>query len=336
MKPGKKILMILLLAVLLTPMAAFSQRRQVLKIASIAPENTPYGEFLNRMAREWRDATNGEVEVRIYHNGVAGNEDDVLRKLKLNQLQGGVFTSLGLNAITPEVMALSCPFFIRDNDEMNLVMSNLRGDFEEKIGDKGFVPVAWTNAGWVKLFSKTPVFVPSDLKSQKLGTSASEPELTQAFKTLGYNMIPINMNELLMALNSGMVDAIYQSPMMVAGLQIFTIAKNMASINIAPVVGSVVLNRNAWRSIPDKYKPRLMEINRQLERDFGSSIAKLEDDAVATMKSYGLVVNTINPDQLKLWYDDIDRTLPSLVGTTFDRETFGKVDAILKAYRAGR
>jgi TRAP-type C4-dicarboxylate transport system substrate-binding protein len=333
---AKKYLALLGILMLAGPFSLFAQRKQTLKIASVAPENTPWGAALNRMAQEWRTATNGEVELQIYHNGVAGTEEDVIRKLRIGQLQGGVFTSFGLNAITPEVLTLSCPFLIRNNEELDLILEQLRPTLEKKIEDKGFVSVAWSKAGWVKIFSKRPVFVPEDLKTQKLGTSASEIELTQAFKTLGYQMVPLNMSEILIALNSGMVEAVYQSPIAVGGLQIFAIARNMASINIAPFMGGIVLSRNAWRSIPEKYKPRLMQINKQLEQSLDTSILKLEEDAVATMSSYGLVTNTISPDQERLWYSDVERTMPALVGTTFDAETYNQIDRILKAHRAGR
>jgi TRAP-type C4-dicarboxylate transport system substrate-binding protein len=341
MKRSKKvktarILIFCLIALFGISAPAFAQRKQTFKIASVAPENTPWGAALNRMAQEWRTATNGEVELQIYHNGVAGSEEDVLRKLRIGQLQGGVFTSFGLNAITPEVLTLSCPFLIRDNEELDLVLAELRPALEKKIEEKGFVSVAWSKAGWVKIFSKRPVFVPGDLKTQKMGTSASEIELTQAFKTLGYQMVPINMNEILIALNSGMVDAVYQSPIAVGGLQIFGIAKNMASINIAPFLGGIVLSRNAWRSVPEKYKSRLMAINKQIELSLDSSILKLEEEAIATMSTYGLVKNTITPEQERLWYSDVEKTMPDLVGTTFDAATYNQIDRILRAHRAGR
>ncbi len=314
----------------------FAQKKQILKIASVAPENTPYGAALNKMAADWSAATNGEVEVRIYHNGVAGNEEDIIRKIKLGQLQGGVLTSFGLNTITPEMLALSVPFTIRNDGELDAVINGLRPVLEKNIEDKGFVSIAWSKAGWIKVFSRKPVFVPADLKAQKLATNMSEPELTQAFKTLGFNMVPMNMNDILMALNSGMVDAMYSSPLAVGGLQAFGIAKNMATINICPFVGGMVLSRNAWRSIPDKYKPKLMEINKRMEAELNASILKLEDDSVKTMSGLGLVVNTTTPAQQEVWYKETEKGIQSLIGTTFDKTTYDQMMVILNEYRAKR
>jgi TRAP-type C4-dicarboxylate transport system substrate-binding protein len=321
-----------LFCVMLSPV--FAQRRQIVKIASVAPESTPYGAALNKMAADWARATNGEIEVRIYHNGVAGTEEDIIRKIRGGQLQGGVLTSFGLNIITPEMLTLSTPFTIRNDEELDAVINGLRPTLEKNIEDKGFVSIAWSKAGWIKVFSKKPVFVPADLKVQKLATNPTEPELTQAFNVMGFNVVPVDMNELLMALNSGMVDASYSSPLLIGGLQAFAIAKHMASINICPFVGGMVLSQRAWRQIPDKYKATLMEINRKMEADLNTSIYKLEEDSIKTMSSLGLTVNVTSPAQEETWYRETAAGVQSQIGTTFDKTTYDQMMRILNDYRS--
>ncbi|MFA6505284.1 MAG: TRAP transporter substrate-binding protein DctP [Treponemataceae bacterium] len=315
--------------------AAFGQKL-TLKIASIAPENTPWGAALNKLASEWKTLTNGEIELKVYHNGIAGSEADMLRKLKLGQIQGAVFTSFGLNEISPEVLTLSCPFLIRDNAELDLALAGVRGDLEGKIEAKGFKIVAWSKAGWVRFFSKEPVFLPAQLKVQKLATDPNDMALMQAFKSLGYQLVPIPMGDTLMALNSGMVEAIYASPLAVGGFQLFGIAKNMASLKLAPFLGGIVLSNKTWSRIPEKYRTQIVESNRRLEKELDASILKLEDDAISTMSTYGLVTNQITPAQLKIWHEDVERGLPLVFGTSFDKVTYEKVNNILKKSRAAK
>jgi TRAP-type C4-dicarboxylate transport system substrate-binding protein len=141
------------------PEPAFAQRRKVtIKLASLVPENTPWGSALNRMAAEWAAATKGEVSLMVYHNGSAGSEVDTLRKLKMNQIQAAILTSFGLNTITPEILTMSAPFLIRNNTELDLVLNDLKPELERRINEKGFYTLAWSKAGWVKFFSKAPVF----------------------------------------------------------------------------------------------------------------------------------------------------------------------------------
>ncbi|MDR1058406.1 MAG: TRAP transporter substrate-binding protein DctP [Treponema sp.] len=324
---------------MLFPVPVFAQRRKLtIKLASLVPEKTPWGAALNRMAAEWGNVTNGEVELLIYHNGVAGSEGDVLRKLKGNQIQAAILSSFGLNSITPdhEIMTLSCPFLIRSNDELDLVLGAIKPELEARINREGFFTLAWSKAGWVKFFSKAPVFVPADMKRQKLGINEQEPALMDAFKAMGYQMVPVAMNQVLVYLNGGMIDAVYQSPVNVGGLQIFGVAKNMASINIAPFMGGIVMNQRAWQAIPERYRPALLRIAKQLETELDTSIQELEADAIATMLKYGLVINELSPAQEQLWYDDITRIVPRLLDNTLNRELYGRIETLLRAHRSGR
>ncbi|MDR2632890.1 MAG: TRAP transporter substrate-binding protein DctP [Treponema sp.] len=318
------------------PCMLFAQRKLTIKLASMAPENTPWGAALNRMSQEWARVSKGEVELRVYHNGVAGGEEDVLRKLRLNQIQGAVFTSAGLNLITPEIMTLSVPFFIRDDAELARVLRDIKPDLEAKINEKGFFTLAWAKSGWVKIFSRREVFVPQDLKRQKLATSPDTPEISQAFKVMGYQMVPVMISDLLVSLNSSMIDAVYQSPVLVGGMQLFGITKHMASINIAPFMGGIILNQRAWSRVPEAYKPAIIEASRRIAEEIGDSITQLESSVVKTMTSYGLTVNQVSPEQEQAWYSDVERAMPALLGTTFNREIYQKINGILQLYRSGR
>ncbi|GHV75986.1 hypothetical protein AGMMS49942_08070 [Spirochaetia bacterium] len=313
--------------------ASVASQKVTIKLASLVPESTPWGSALNQMAAEWAAATKGEVELRVYHNASAGSEEDTLRKLKMNQIQAAILTSFGLNTITPEILTMSAPFLIRNNTELDLVLNELKPELERRINEKGFYTLAWSKAGWVKFFSKAPVFVPDDLKRQKLGTNENEPALMDAFKAMGYQMVPVAMNQVLVYLNGGMIDAVYQSPVNVGGLQIFGVAKNMANINIAPFMGAIVMNGAAWRSIPEKYKPELIRITKKIELELDTSIQKLEEDIIVTMQEYGLVINRLTPAQEQLWYADGNRAVPTLLGSAFDRTVYGRIEAILAASR---
>jgi TRAP-type C4-dicarboxylate transport system substrate-binding protein len=328
------VFVLFLVAVQAVPL--YAQRKITIKLASLVPENTPWGAAINRMAVEWAQATNGEVELIVYHNGVAGNEADVLRKLNLNQLQAAVFTSIGLNSVTPELMTLSYPLLIRNDAELEVVLQKLRPELDARIEKNGFTTLAWARAGWVKIFSKMPVYTPADLRRQKLGTNPDELEMLQAFKTMGFQMVPVNMNEVLVFLNNGAIDAVYQSPIAVAGYQIFGVAKHMSTINLAPFMGGIIMNRTAWRRIPDRYKDQLLAICKRIESEIDGSIAKLETEAVTTMSRYGLTINQASPAQEQEWYQDMARHEDELVGPIFNREIYQKITDILQEYRRGR
>ncbi|MDR2098153.1 MAG: TRAP transporter substrate-binding protein DctP [Spirochaetaceae bacterium] len=309
------------------------QKTVTIKLASLAPENTPWGAALNKMAADWSAATGGAVKVIVYHNGVAGNEADVLRKLRLNQIQAAVFTSSGMNLISKNIITLSCPFLIRTDEELDTVLDRLRPKLEADVGKAGFVTVAWSKVGWVRFFSRRPVFIPSDMKKQKLAVGNDVPSLNDAFRTMGYQLVETNLNDVLVSLNSGAIDALYQSPVSVAVSQAFGIAKNMSTLKVAPFMGAVVLNQAAWRNIPDQYKDALIRIGREVEKHNNQSVKKMEDDAVAAMLKNGLIINECGAAQQQEWVDDVNKVMPQLLNKTFDKDLYDDIQNVLTQLR---
>jgi TRAP-type C4-dicarboxylate transport system substrate-binding protein len=329
MKKSSIFIFIILLAVGLAPLYA----QRTIRIASMVPENTAWGQALNRMAAEWTQVTNREVTFQIFHNGVAGGELDVLRKLRLNEIQGAVFSTVGLSAIAQEIMTISVPFMIRTDGELDAVLLNAKDDLERIMTSKGFQVLAWARAGWVRFFSKTPILTPSDLTRIKLGTMPGQAELTQALRAMGYQTITVDDTDIIISLNSGMIDAVYQSPLIAAGTQIFGVARYMLNLNIAPVMGGLVMNQPGWRAIPERYRARILEISKRVEREMDLSIIALETEAIETMRRYGLQINTPNASQLQLWYNESDRAIPGLLGTTFNRDLYNRFNTILRNSR---
>jgi len=325
---------VLVLILIFSAGPIFAQRTLTIKMATQIPENTPWGSFLNQIAADWKRITNGEVEIVIFHNGTAGKEEAVVRNLRVNQLQAGVLSTFGLTEVAQDVMTLSCPFFIRNDDELDLVLKEVKDELEQKINAKGFYTLAWARVGWVKFFSKQPIFTPADLKRQKLGTNGEYEELNKAFKAMGFQMVPVAQDDILIALNSPMVDAVYSSPIAVGSAQIFGLAKNMASINVAPFMGAVVFNQRTWRAIPEKYKPQLIESVRRREVELDLVVRKFEEDMIKTMGNYGLVINQLSPAQEQLWYEETAKAMPNLVGKVFSRGIYNRIEAVLRDFRS--
>jgi TRAP-type C4-dicarboxylate transport system substrate-binding protein len=275
------------------------------------------------------------VDLVIYHGGTAGDEAEVLRKLRLNQIQAAVFTSSGLKSVMPEVMTVSYPLLIRNNAELDAVLSRIRPELDAGIARNGFVTLAWAKVGWVQIFSRAPVFTPADLRRQKMATGADDQQMLQAFRTMGFQMVPVEMNDVLVSLNAGMLDAVYWSPVAVAAGQIFSVANNMVDLNLAPFMGGILMNNTAWRRIPDRYRDRLLESSKRIEREIDGSIARLEADALSTMVRYGLRINRPSPAQMQEWYNEMARYESSLVDI-FDRNLYFRIKGILEEYRRGR
>jgi len=296
---------ILLLVGILLIAATLPLSGQVIKLASVAPEQSPWGRALNQLAVDWNDISNGRVRLQIFHNAIAGEESDVLRKIRIGQLQAGVFTSAGMKQIVPEVFSVSVPFMIRSEDELDYVMDRIKPDLESLFEQSRLHVLAWSRAGWVHFFSRNPVTYPDDLKAQRLASDPNDQELQQAFRIMGYTPIPMPQPELLTSLNSGLVDSFYTSPLVAGGYQWFAKAPYMLDLKVAPFLGAIVISDTAWRRIPNNIKDQLMESASSVAAQIDDAVKNLSDEAVSSMQEYGLHVTHLTPEQEKVWIDDV-------------------------------
>lgn len=304
-----------------------------LKLGTLTPAGSFWDDALKALATEWRDITGGEVTIRIYPGGVAGDEGDMLRKMRINQLDAAVLTGMGFTKLNPELFVLSLPFFVQDDDELLYLLAAMKDRLEQLVRDKGFEVVGWQMAGWIYFFSKNPVVYPQDLRTHKISVTADAPEISQIWKNMGFTVVPLSTLDLMSGLQSGMVNSFYSSPILAASYQWFGLAKNMTSLKLSPLVGGLVISERAWKRIPDKYKPALLASAERILAPLYAETIRLEGEAVKVMTSHGLSVHTVPPDAFKQWTDLGERGYGDVIGKTISREIYSEARGHLEHYR---
>jgi len=316
-----------------------AQETVEVKIASPLPRESPWGRTLDRIAAEWSRITNSQVRPRILHGGTEGGESKMHLSLTSNTIQGAVFTSFGLSYINPSVLTMSAPFMIRNEEELTAVLKEVQGDLEAQFNSGDYFIVAWSKAGFVNVFSRDPVLSPDDLKKQKIASNAEAADMNTAFVTMGFQVEDTDWIDVGPKLATGAIAAVYQNPAAIAAFQLHSHMKNMLSVNIAPVLGGIVVNQVTWRRIGalnPRFQQEIIRATRQIAGGLDESMQKTINDAISAMAKDGLRVNKPNPAQEQLWYSEIERVTPSLLASTYDRELYQKVSSILTRYRAGR
>jgi TRAP-type C4-dicarboxylate transport system substrate-binding protein len=322
-----------MLVTLFVLVAVVSADAQIIKLASIAPENSPFGRVLNRFAADVQRITNGRVRLRIYHNGVQGDEQDIIRKIRIGQLQAGLFSSSGLDYVSRDFLAYSMPFLIRTDAELEYVLDQTRPFMEEKLLESGMRVLALAPAGWLRFFARDPVVVPQDLRDQRLAANPTQEAMIQVFKLLGYNPIPINLTETLSALNSGLIDAFYTSPIVAAGYQWFALAPHMPEFRVSPYLGSLVISERAWQRVPDQHRQEIEEAAKEAEEQMKADLFALEEEAIATMVEFGLEITDVPDSAYDRWIADFEKNFELSVGTVYSEEVFALIQRHLADFR---
>lgn len=306
---------------------------QTIRIGSAAPENSPWGRSLNQLAAEWQRISDGRVRVQVFHNSIAGDEADMVRKLRIGQLQAVVMTNTGLAALSDKVMTLSMPLLIRSEAEYNHVFERTRRSIEEQIEGQGFRVLSWSMAGWVYPFSARPVRTPDDLRATVIAASPEEQAIVRAYQLLGYQSVAIPLTERLASLANNMANAYLTVPILAAGFQWFGATPNMLDLQIAPAPGAIIMSERAYRQLPAAIRDELLSAAARLADGLTDAVRELERSAIDTMVAYGLTVNEPTAQERRLWERELEASYDVMVGTVFDAELYRIIRDLLDAYR---
>ena len=236
---------VLLLSCLLA-VGAFAADKQ-LRLGTLAPKNSVYHRQLMEVGDAWRTAQGDNAKYLVYPDGSQGGETDMVRRMRIGQLQGGLLSVVGLREIEPSIAALqNMPLMFRSWEEVDYVRDKLRPSIERKFLEKGFVVLAWGDAGWVRFFSKDAAFGPNDYKKMKFFAWSGEIEQQQIMQSIGYTPVPLETSDILPAIQTGMINAVPSTPYFAMASQVYNSANNMLELNWAPIVGALVITKKAW------------------------------------------------------------------------------------------
>src|SRR5262245_48093487 len=245
----------LLLSICLIVFALISPTQsmaQTIKLATLAPEGSPWHAIVRDMAADWSKVTQGKIQTRIYAGGVAGDEPDMVRKMRVGQLQAALLTGAGLSEIAGEIQALQMPMMFSSDGEIDHMLERMGPQFETLLQARGFKVLHWGDAGWVRFFTQKPVVTPADLKPLKLFAWAGETAYMEAWKDAGYNPVSLPANEIHTGLQSGLINAFVAPPIAALAFQWFGLAKHMTDLRWAPLLGAAVMTNTAWQEIPNE------------------------------------------------------------------------------------
>ena len=216
----------------LTGVLAAQNKPVSIRLATVMPSGTSYHQTLQQMGQKWRQAPGGGVALTIYAGSSMGGEADIVRRMRLNQLQAGMLSVVGLSDIDKSVSALSCmPMMFRSLDELDYIRDQLRLELEKRLLDKGLVTLFWGDAGWARFFSKEPVLRPADLRKLKLFVWAGDNYQIDLMKALGFQPIPLETSDILPGLQKGLIGAVSTAPFYALATQVYGPAPHMVEMN---------------------------------------------------------------------------------------------------------
>ena len=308
----------------------------VVKMATLAPEGSAWYKILAQMGDDWKKASGGAVSLRIYPGGVVGDEDAMIRKMRVGQLQAAAVTGIGLATIDRSFYALHVPMMFASDEEFDFVRDRLAPMLEKRLEEKGYVVLNWGDAGWVHFFAKEPFTRPAEVKAMKLYVGAEDATLVQLYKETGFRPVSLSVVDILPGLQTGLINAFDTTPLAALAFQWFALAPHMADLRFAPLTGATIIDKRAWAKIPADLRPKILEASRTGGQRLRGEIRKLNEEAVKVMVRNGLKISRIPPEAQAEWRKLIEDIHPRIRGPIVPADAFDAVRASRDAYRAGQ
>lgn len=329
---------------LLTPIAAVAlalaaapsaeAAKVKLKLGTLAPEGSTWHTTLVRMGQRWFEASGKEVELKIYPGGVAGDEGDMVRKMKIGQLHAATITGIGLGQISRTSFALQVPMMYESQEELYDVRDKIGPKIAADLEKNGFVVLSWGDAGWAHHFSKKPAKTADDFRQLKYFVWNGDPESEAAWRMAKFNVVPLSVTDVQAGLQTGLVEAFGTTPLYALTSTWYQQAKYMVPVNWVFLNGATVVSKKEWDKIDPAVQKKLIEISNEEAAKLNAEVKTLNEKAIGTMKERGLTVAEADAAVVQSWRDAAVMAYPAIRGKVVPAELFDEAQAAAKAFRA--
>ncbi len=304
---------------------AMAKAGNMIRIATLAPRDTDLTRGFVRIDRGLRQATKGAWGIQLYPSGIAGDEKDVIRKMKVGQMDGSLITSTGLSQIVRDVTVLTVPGVIDSYDRVERVQAAMKQEWQDLFNKAGFKLIAWGEVGQVRFFSKAPITKPSDLKDMRPWLWPESYMMKETYKIVGANPVPLGVPEVYGALQTGMIDMVWNTAIAVVALQWHTKLSYVTNQTSGVLLGAMMMTNDKWNSIPEDVRGTLLEqIKKNIEGD-NKDVRANDKKAFEKLLQRGYHATNFSPEGKKE-YDQLTATVRAhLVGRAYPKALLDKV-----------
>ena len=317
----------------LTGANAFAETKYI-KFATLAPEGSTWMNVMNELGAELSQKTGGALKFKFYSGGVSGDEKDVVKKLRIGQLQAAGLTGVGLGEITPEVRILDAPWLCRSQREADRLHKLFDAELAAAVEKSGYVVLGWTEVGFVYVFSKKAVNGPQDMKDSKMWVWDGDPIAQAAYKAIGVSPIPLSVVDVMSSLETGLIDAVYGPPMGVVALQWFTRTKYIYNVPIAHSSGAVLLSKKFFDALSAEEQKLLLEVGAKHLKRLNRLTVEENDQAMRALQKQGLILSSRPDPQTMKFCEELGlKARRELAGKLYPPELLDRVEKALQDYR---
>jgi len=313
-----------------------AQPQHEIKLATMAPENSSLMKIFREMNGELLQKTEGRVGFKLFSGFALGDERDVFRKLRIGLIHAAAFSSTFLSNINPDLRTLQVPFLFNNYQEVDYVLDKMVGDFDQGFAKSGYQILGWSEIGFIYVMTTVSVTKVEDWKGKKVWSTTNAPMANAVFAKAEVSPVNVGAPDVLVALQTNLLEAVYNSPYYALVTQWYTRIKYITDVPLSYVGIGLIMSSKTFSRLSPQDKETTIRVCKKYLRLLTEKTRKDNQQALELMFKRGVKRITIEPNELNRFKELLDQATADIDPKVLPRDTLQKVTKTLDDYRASK
>lgn len=313
--------------------SAFGAKQQVIKIATLAPEGSAWMQTFHQLTSEISEKSGGAVQLKIYAGGILGDEMDMLRKMQIGQIQGAALSAPGLATVFEDLNVFQVPFLFDNFEEVDFIVDKMTAYFKKGLESKGYILLGWTEGGFVRILSTVPIKSVDDLKGAKVWAWENAPMSKAIFNVAKISAIPLSIPDVLLGLQTGLVDVVYAPPAGAIALQWFTRVKYMTDLPLSYLAGGIVVKRDIFKKLSEPLQEMVQKSFAHHTALQKTQVRNQNLEAIQVMQKHGIQLVKPTEADIQTFKAISRKAMQEISSDILSRDILKEVSGYLEQYR---
>jgi TRAP-type transport system periplasmic protein len=263
------------------------------KIATLSPDGSVWMEKMREGAAEIETKTNKRVSFKFYPGGVMGDDNSVLKKMRFNQLNGAAVTNGGLSTLYPDIQLYNLVLKFNSLEEIDYVRSKMDQKLIDGLDKKEISVLGFAELGMTYLMATHPIHNLAEIKAVKSWAPDNNTIVQNAQKAFGVSPIPLPLGDVLMGLQTGMLNVVAGTPTGAIALQWQTKIKYLNTLPMSYIFGVLAVNKKDFVQLSKEDQTTVLQVMARVLGELNQHSRDDNQKAMATLKSQGVeFINT--------------------------------------------
>ncbi len=306
-----------------------------LKIATLSPEGSVWMQKMREGAKELALKTNNRVRIKFYPGGVMGDDNTVLRKIRIGQLHGGAVVGGSLTKYFKDNQIYGLPMKFKSFEEIDYVRRQLDQRIIDGLEKGGFVTFGIAEGGFAYVMATVPIRTVGEMRRQKVWVPDNDKTIMEAVQAFGIKPIPLSIADVRAGLQTGLINTVTIPPIGAIALQWHTQIKYLMDEPFLYIYGVLAVARKVFEKLSPDDQRVFREIMGRVFKELDQLNRQDNVKAKEALRKQG--IEFVKPDAggLKQWYGNAAAIPERLVKAgKLSREMVNTLESLLKDYRS--